>query len=220
MECHKAPVGQDPRELIPIFLGFERLGELLSHLHPQRLQAAAEANRDVYLRAKDSGKQSLNQLSLSPWPNGESNLPDGCEDPDGLVAKYVEQSVAWAAMIVSRSRSMFVAAHFKQKRSGAAKLLHSLERVSKRRVAITLGTWRHSSYVSHLDNDLMPWNPEENLWGACVFLATCGLRVSGSAASAAANVERGSCRRASLQASTPSAAGPRGCSFFSPQLRS
>ncbi|CAE6931073.1 unnamed protein product [Symbiodinium sp. KB8] len=108
--------GEGPRELIPIVLGFERLGELLSHLHPHELQEAAKAKELSTLR---------------PWPQGQGDLSH-CEDPEGLVTKYVEQSLVWAAMIVSRCRSMFVLAHLKQKRMGAQLgKLAKLEKSSK-----------------------------------------------------------------------------------------
>eukprot|EP00439_Symbiodinium_sp_Y106_P069543 s510_g11.t6 len=122
--------GEGPRELIPIVLGFERLGELISHLHPQRLQEAAKAAKEL--------------PTLRPWPQGQGDLSH-CEDPEGLVTKYVEQSLVWAAMIVSRCRSMFVLAHLKQKRMGAVNLYLSLSRARQHRMARTWQRWRRSA---------------------------------------------------------------------------
>ncbi|CAE7172153.1 unnamed protein product [Symbiodinium necroappetens] len=123
--------GEGPRELIPIVLGFERLGELLSHLHPHELQEAAKAKELSTLR---------------PWPQGQGDLSH-CEDPEGLVTKYVEQSLVWAAMIVSRCRSMFVLAHLKQKRMGAVNLFLSLSRACQHSMARTWQRWRRSALL-------------------------------------------------------------------------
>ena len=128
MDC--GAEGEGPRELIPIVLGFERLGELISHLHPQRLQEAAKAAKEL--------------PTLRPWPQGQGDLSH-CEDPEGLVTKYVEQSLVWAAMIVSRCRSMFVLAHLKQKRMGAVNLYLSLSRARQHRMARTWQRWRRSA---------------------------------------------------------------------------
>ncbi|CAE7036034.1 unnamed protein product [Symbiodinium sp. CCMP2592] len=124
--------GEGPRELIPIVLGFERLGELLSHLHPQQLQEAAKAAKEL--------------PTLRPWPQGQGDLSH-CEDPEGLVTKYVEQSVVWAAMIVSRCRSMFVLGHLKQKRLGAVNLCLSLSRARQHRMARSWQRWRRSALL-------------------------------------------------------------------------
>ena len=134
------PSEQDQHELIPIVLGFERLGELLSHLHPQKLQEATEASQEAYF-GEGSGSRA-HPVPLGPW-----HSKDGCEDPEGLVSKYVEQSVVWAAMIVSRCRATFVEAHLKQKKAGALGLLKSLQRARQRRLAGALGLWRQFSYL-------------------------------------------------------------------------
>ena len=122
------------------------MGELLSHLHPQRLEEAAELHQDAFLRAKDSASNT-HPAPISPWPQDlDTKLSEGLGE--GLVSKYVEQSVAWAAMIVSRSRSTFVTVHLKQKRMGARNLLRSLHRAFQRRLAGAVGTWRSSSYLT------------------------------------------------------------------------
>ncbi|CAJ1341762.1 unnamed protein product [Effrenium voratum] len=94
----------------PVLLGFERFGELVSLLHPERLKQDAQ---------KGSSSWSPSD------PVGDLNKP---------VPKYVQESLNWAARVVSRARTMYFQQHRQLQHLGLRLLQAAVARLRARQL--------------------------------------------------------------------------------------
>ncbi|CAK9084413.1 unnamed protein product [Durusdinium trenchii] len=122
-------------DLAVLLEGFERLEQLVSLVHPERLQEDATDPARPHCRRP----QCLEAAPTEPL----TGVPQSEDASD--VALYVQQSLTWATAVVDRARDQHFQLHSRLRSAACCLLLQAAERLRTRRCWQAWSAWREGS---------------------------------------------------------------------------